>query len=228
MSDVLIIAGNIRVALRRSARARRMTLRVPRLGGDVVLTLPRSTPLAEGQAFAESKAEWLRQASARQTPPEIVGAGTVIPIEGTPVTITPFPILRPRIENHKLLVPQVKPAGPVVQAFLRHLAHQRLTAASTHYADQIGQNYRSISLRDTRSRWGSCSTEKRLMFSWRLIMAPPEVLNYVAAHEVAHLVHMDHSPRFWSEVEKLMPGYQQHRNWLREHGNALLAWKFTS
>lgn len=228
MTEVLIIAGEIRVSLRRSARARRMTLRVPRLGGDVVLTLPRNTPLAEGRAFAESKAEWLRQASKRQTPPAIIGSGIVIPIEGQPFTITPFPISRPRKENDKLLIPQAKPAGPVVQAFLRHLAHQRLTGASTHYADQIGREYRSISLRDTRSRWGSCSSEKRLMYSWRLIMAPPEVLNYVAAHEVAHLVHMDHSPRFWAEVEKLMPDYQKHRNWLRQHGNDLLAWKFTS
>jgi predicted metal-dependent hydrolase len=83
-----------------------------------------------------------------------------------------------------------------------------------------------ISLRDTRSRWGSCSAEGRLMYSWRLIMAPPSVLDYVAAHEVAHLVQMNHSEAFWAVVQGLYPGWQRQRDWLRHQGGALHVWDF--
>ena len=86
--------------------------------------------------------------------------------------------------------------------------------------------FTALALRDTRSRWGSCTHEGRLMYSWRLAMAPPEVLDYVAAHEVAHLAHMDHSPRFWAAVATLMPGYAPRRAWLRRNGADLMAWSF--
>ncbi|MGR3434759.1 MAG: M48 family metallopeptidase, partial [Shimia sp.] len=81
-------------------------------------------------------------------------------------------------------------------------------------------------LRDTRSRWGSCSAAGGLNYSWRLVMAPPEVLDYVAAHEVAHLAQMNHSPRFWAEVAGLMPGYEAPRGWLRRHGADLHRYRF--
>ncbi|MEY3959547.1 MAG: hypothetical protein RIR14_200, partial [Pseudomonadota bacterium] len=81
-------------------------------------------------------------------------------------------------------------------------------------------------LRDTRSRWGSCTAEGALMYSWRLIMAPPPVLRYVAAHEVAHLVEMNHSPQFWAVVDRLYPGWEAQRAWLRSHGSALHGLRF--
>ena len=83
-----------------------------------------------------------------------------------------------------------------------------------------------IALRDTRSRWGSCTAQGRLMFSWRLAMAPDGVLDYVAAHEVAHLAHMNHAPAFWAEVGRLMPDWTARRDWLRRNGAALQAWQF--
>ena len=98
--------------------------------------------------------------------------------------------------------------------------------ASDRHARALGRRFTALALRDTRSRWGSCTHEGRLMYSWRLAMAPPEVLDYVAAHEVAHLRHMDHSPRFWAAVAGLMPGYAIHRDWLRRHGADLMAWQF--
>jgi predicted metal-dependent hydrolase len=91
-------------------------------------------------------------------------------------------------------------------------------AACDRHAAALGRQPRALSLRDTRSRWGSCTHDGRLMFSWRLAMAPPEVLDYVAAHEVAHLAHMDHSPAFWAATARLMPDYARHRAWLRAHG----------
>jgi predicted metal-dependent hydrolase len=101
-----------------------------------------------------------------------------------------------------------------------------LVQASDHYAAKIGRRVTRVTLRDTRSRWGSCTAEGALMYSWRLIMAPPEVLRYVAAHEVAHLVEMNHSNRFWAVVEGLYPGWQTQRAWLRSHGGALHGLRF--
>ena len=104
---------------------------------------------------------------------------------------------------------------------MRLRARDDLAAASDFYAAEVGKTYSKISLRDTRSRWGSCSSKGVLMYSWRLIMAPTDVLRYVAAHEVAHLVEMNHSQAFWDVVADVMPDYQVHRKWLRTHGNTL-------
>jgi len=90
----------------------------------------------------------------------------------------------------------------------------------------LGRSYARLSLRDTRSRWGSCTSDGGLMYSWRLIMAPPEVLDYVAAHEVAHLAQMNHSPAFWAEVTKIYGDYAAPRNWLRANGSTLHRYKF--
>ena len=124
-----------------------------------------------------------------------------------------------------LLLP--RGAGPAsVKAFLRTRARDALVAASDRYAGLIGRQYSRLTLRDTRSRWGSCSSTGALMYSWRLIMAPPEVLDYVAAHEVAHLAQMNHGPAFWALVEELMPDYAPRRAWLRDHGDRLHALRF--
>ncbi|MFN6979665.1 MAG: M48 family metallopeptidase, partial [Gemmobacter sp.] len=117
-------------------------------------------------------------------------------------------------------------AGARVAAFLRLLARDRLAAACDAHAARAGRRYVRLVLRDTRSRWGSCTAQGALMFNWRLAMAPPAVLDYVAAHEVAHLVRMDHSPAFWAEVERLRPGHAADRAWLRRHGGALHGWRF--
>ncbi|WCR12573.1 M48 family metallopeptidase [Paracoccus stylophorae] len=203
-----------------------MILRVPRDGGDAVLTLPPWAVLADGLAFAESRRDWLLQATARRPAPLRAEPGALLPVEGRARLLVEAATRTARLEGENLLLPRNRPAGPVVQAFLKHLAHDRLRPACDSYAAVLGRPVRAISLRDTRSRWGSCTSQGRLMFSWRLAMAPPEVLDYVAAHEVAHLAHMDHSPRFWAAVADLMPGYGAHRAWLRLHGGDLMAWKF--
>ena len=110
--------------------------------------------------------------------------------------------------------------------WLKVLARDRLARASTHYAGLVGRSYSSLALRDTRSRWGSCSPGGRLMYSWRLIMAPPAVLDYVAAHEVAHLVELNHSPAYWAVVSRICPDWQGHRSWLHDQGSALHRLRF--
>lgn len=203
-----------------------MTLRVARHGGEVVLTLPARVSESEGRVFAESKVDWLRKVLARQPEQRDAVHDALLPLAGRSLRITPAALRSARIEGDALLVPANRAPGPVVQAFLKHQAHQALLEASTRHAAALGRSFRAITLRDTRSRWGSCTSDGRLMYSWRLAMAPPEVLDYVAAHEVAHLAHMDHSPRFWAAVGQLMPDYAPRRAWLRQHGDGLLVWRF--
>ena len=111
-------------------------------------------------------------------------------------------------------------------AYLREVARDRLAGACDDYAARLGRPYSRITMRDTRSRWGSCTSDGALMFSWRLIMTPPEVLDYVAAHEVAHLAHMNHSAHFWDEVTRLYGDYKDPRAWLRQNGQDLHRYKF--
>ncbi|MGA0615243.1 M48 family metallopeptidase [Paracoccus sp. KR1-242] len=224
--DGFLVGGDIPVLLRRSSRARRMTLRVTRAEGQVVLTLPTKASLTEGRAFVESRVDWLRRIRATMPVPSVIRHGAVLPVEGFDVTVTPAAVRSARIEGDRLLVPSGRPVGVVVAAYLKHLAHARLVPACDHHAARLGQRFRAISLRDTRSRWGSCTHDGRLMFSWRLAMAPRAVLDYVAAHEVAHLAHMDHSAAFWATTAHLVPDYQRHRGWLRQNGHDLLAWRF--
>ncbi|MBD9525344.1 M48 family metallopeptidase [Paracoccus sp. PAR01] len=223
----ILVGGDIPVLLRRSSRARRMTLRVTRAEGQVVLTLPLRASLTEGRAFAESRAEWLRSVRAEMPPLALVQPGALLPVEGLRYEITPAATRAVRIEGDRLLVPKGRPVGTVVAAYLKHLAHSRLVPACDRHAARLGRSFRAIALRDTRSRWGSCTHDGRLMFSWRLAMAPREVLDYVAAHEVAHLAHMDHSPDFWAATERLYPGCQLQRGWLRQNGHEILAWRFS-
>ncbi len=125
----------------------------------------------------------------------------------------------------QIAVPEA--AAPArLQAWLRERARERLTAAADHYAAALGRPYGRITLRDTRSRWGSCSWQGALMFSWRLVFAPPEVLRYVAAHEVAHLAHMDHSRAFWAVVERIHGPWAHMRDWLRVNGHELHRYRF--
>lgn len=230
LAESLILQGDppITVHLRRSARARRLSLRVSRLDGRVTMTLPSRVPLREAQAFATEKQGWLARHLAEQVPSAVAIVGEEIPFRGVQHQIIPASVRSPQILDGKLLVPERDPArtSSRVAAFLKAQARDRLVAASDHYAAQLGRPYTRITLRDTRSRWGSCSSQGALMYSWRLIMAPPDVLSYVAAHEVAHLAEMNHSPRFWSIVDQLYPGYEAQKRWLRDHGTELQRWQF--
>ena len=202
-----------------------MTLRVSALDGTVTLTLPKGAPEAAGLAFAEERRDWIANARAEVEPVSDVGPGTILSVEGAPVSIELYDGRAPVLEDGVLRLPRKAPARQAV-AFLKVLARDRLTAACDVSAARLGVSYTALTLRDTRSRWGSCTTAGRLMFSWRLAMAPPEVLFYVAAHEVAHLVHMDHSKAFWGVVGDICPDWQTHRNWLRTDGRRLHALRF--
>jgi predicted metal-dependent hydrolase len=217
------LEGNppIDVTLRNSVRAKRLSLRVSRLDGRVTLTLPKRTPEREGIAFLRSKENWLRGHLVQLRPARAVALGSSIQFRGQPLPILASDHSRARITPEAIFVSSSKPVAAQVKALLRHDARDALAAASDRYVLALGRSYTRLTLRDTRSRWGSCSSQGALMYSWRLIMAPPDVLDYVAAHEVAHLVEMNHSQAFWDVVESICPAYQTHRGWLRNHGDTL-------
>ncbi|WP_116130760.1 M48 family metallopeptidase [Tropicimonas sp. IMCC34043] len=219
----------VRVLLRRSARARRFSLRVSRLDGRVTLTLPANVAERRGIAFVEEKAGWLRQRLSERTPDIPVAVGTVLTVAGQPLVVAPSS--RSRIDPAAGVIAVARSSRSVpttVAALLRGLARDRVVAASDDHSGRLGRPYARITLRDTRSRWGSCSAEGALMYSWRLILAPPGVLDYVCAHEVAHLAEMNHGPQFWATVERLRPDYGPDRSWLRRHGEDLHRFRFAA
>lgn len=219
-------APPVPLTLRRSAQARRISLRISQLDGRVTLTLPARLPEAEALAFAQEKESWIRQHLAARSVDVDVDLDAVIPVEGVVRRIVAATGRRVVLEADRIAVP-----GPAVavrlQSWLKELARDRLVGASDAYARALGRGYTRVSLRDTRSRWGSCSSQGGLMYSWRLILAPPEVLRYVAAHEVAHLAEMNHSPAFWAQVARLYGPYEAPRQWLRAHGGELHRYRFS-
>ncbi|QYK42586.1 MAG: M48 family metallopeptidase [Paracoccaceae bacterium] len=217
----------VEVILRASARARRLSLRVSRGDGRVTLTVPHRVRAAEAEAFLATQEGWLRRTLAAIPGVIALAPGGRVPVEGRDLVLTPATGRSVRIEGDRLLVPGPAEMAPRRAAtFLRALARDRLAAACDRHAATLGRRFATLVLSDPRSRWGSCSAQGRLMFSWRLILAPPPVLDYVAAHEVAHLAHMDHSPAFWAAVARLCPDYAAHRAWLRGEGHALHALRF--
>ncbi len=218
----------VEVVLRRSARARRMTLRVSRMDGTVTLTLPRGVREADARAFAEERADWIRKHLAEHRPAELVGLGSAVPVLGIPRKVVAGAGRSIQLGDAEIAVPgAADKVGRKVLAYLKQLARSELAFASDQYAAELGRSYSKLSIRDTRSRWGSCSSSGGLMYSWRLIMAPAEVLSYVAAHEVAHLAEMNHSPRFWAQVERLYGDHSAPRRWLRNEGHGLHQYRFT-
>ncbi|MGL4235055.1 M48 family metallopeptidase [Tabrizicola sp.] len=219
----------VEVHLKRSARARRFSLRVSRLDGKVTLSMPLRAREGEALAFLRGHEGWLRQTLQGMPDSAVrpVGLGSVIPVEGREVLLAPGTGRGIRADEGRLLVPgDPETVGARVAAWLEVLARDRLARASTHYAGLVGRRYVTLALRDTRSRWGSCSPDGRLMYSWRLIMAPPPVLDYVAAHEVAHLVELNHSPAYWAVVSRICPDWQVQRAWLHANGQVLHRLRF--
>lgn len=220
------------VEIRRHPTARRLTLRVSRTQRSVVLTIPRNSDVREADRFLARSVDWVRERLECVPEPAPFEHGTVLPLRGEPHEIVFAGALarRPVVEvvaGFGMLPPQLVVAGSTEHAprrlkdWLMAEARRDLDRRVTHHASTLGLRARRITMRDQKSRWGSCSSDGQLSFSWRLIMAPSHVLDYVAAHEVAHLAEMNHGPRFWRLVEKTMPELEDAKLWLRSHGMEL-------
>ncbi len=209
-----------------NARAKRLIVRLDRTGA-VVVTAPSRAMLPKALAFAESRKDWIREqisAAPAQTP---FAPGSSIPVRGTRHLIrrsADGPRAARLTDDPQPMILVGGDASQIARRVRERLVKEARADFSVHvetFAKMVKRKPGRLTLRDPRSRWGSCNSEGDLSFSWRLIMAPADVLEYVAAHEVAHLVHMDHSPAFWRVVDKLMGDAEPAKSWLRENGARL-------
>jgi hypothetical protein len=218
-------AGEIyRIALRRVATTRRYTLRVRAASRDVLLTMPARGTLKAAREFAERHAAWIGVRLARLPKPVALQPGEVVPLRGVEHRIVHRPDVRGVVwvEGDAICVAgEAAHVARRVGDWLKREARRDLEAAVARHAHAAGVKPRRLSLRDTTSRWGSCSSTGALNFSWRLILAPPYVLDYLAAHEVAHMSHMNHSPLFWALTRRLYPETDRAEAWLKAHGSGL-------
>ncbi|MFC3690803.1 M48 family metallopeptidase [Chenggangzhangella methanolivorans] len=222
--------GKVAVTVRRSSQARRMTLRVRSATRDVTLTLPSRTAEAAARDFVERHVGWIEQRLARLPERVPLAPGEIVPLRGVAHRISLRPGMRGlvRIEpGQRGREPEIAVYGLPEHAprrvadFLKREARQAFVEAAGRHAAALGVTIGKIVIKDTTSRWGSCSAAGDLAFSWRLILAPTYVLDYLAAHEVAHRREMNHGPRYWANVERLFPDYERAEAWLRAHGAAL-------
>ena len=211
-------------------RARRLSVRIDARAGEAVVVAPSARTLPQAVDFARSRALWIAERLAARPDATPLRPGQEILLSGRPVRLeaTGTAAAARLVETE---------AGPAIRAggegetfsrrvlnFLKAEARRRLTERTEIHRATLGQAPVRLSITDSRTRWGSCSPHNRsIRYSWRVVMAPPEVLDYLAAHEVAHLVHADHSPAYWSVVERLIGDHRPHRRWLKAHGAALHA-----
>jgi predicted metal-dependent hydrolase len=226
-SLTLDVAGSvIIVALKRNARARRMTLRMDRKPNAAVMTLPRRVSREEALAFAERSSAWIAKQLLRQSPGMEISHGAQVPLRGTNHTIIATGKLRGVVARDESTLTLHVPGASAhlrrrLTDWMKAEAKLDLTRACEHYARVMAVRYTSLSVRDQKSRWGSCAASGALSFSWRLIMAPDFVLDYVAAHEIAHLREMNHGPKFWRLVLSHCNNTRAAKAWLKTHGRDL-------
>jgi predicted metal-dependent hydrolase len=214
------------VRVRRHRQARRYTLRIQSATREVVLTIPPRGTLKEAREFAQKHGGWIAARLDRLPKAAPFADGIVVPLRGEPHRIVHRLGARGTVwtETDEAGERLICVAGDTphidrrIGDFLRREAKRELEAASRRFAGKLGARVKRVSVRDQSSRWGSCSTTGVLSFSWRLILAPNMVLNYLAAHEVAHLVEMNHSSRFWQLVQDLCPDHERAKVWLDVHG----------
>ena len=219
----------IKVMVRTVRSSRRLSLRVSSISENVTLTAPANTKHDVLLNFLKSKEIWIREKIHRVSSKKIeVSTSHFIPIMGinTEIKICSNYLDVKSIGNSLLVPSKVVDPGLAIKNYLKKLARKEFTKAADYYCSKLGVAYCSIKLRDTRSRWGSCSSTSNLMFSWRLIMAPKNVMKYLVAHEVSHLKHFNHSKDFWSEVYDLFGPYENERKWLSTEGTKLHFYNF--
>jgi len=245
--EVKVKGLGLPLLLRRSTRARRFSLQVSEARRGAILTMPVYSSFADADEFLSRHLDWLKERVAGLSEPVPFTHGAIIPLRGYAHMLRFAGSVRRRgvvwveaAEDTKAApawpqsarvprrkVPRLTVAGEPEHAprrlldWLKRQAHQDLRTRVSVHAGRLGLTPARIFVRDQTTRWGSCSTTGALSFSWRLVLAPPFVLDYLAAHEVAHLAHMNHGPRFWALVERIMPRHEEARVWLRKHGASL-------
>ena len=219
--------------IRRSDRARRARINVSPEGVEVVV--PRRMALRHVTPFVEEKRPWIERTLRRLREAEEAAAvrlcdGGSVPYLGRTLLLAVH-VQPSRIRPHVALradflhvyVPSSDPVAirSALEAWYRRRARVEVSPRLDAACARAGVRYTRLSIRAQRTRWASCSSKGAMSFNWRLLLAPPEILDYVVEHEVAHLSVLDHSPRFWRLVESRVPDYRAHERWLRRNGPAL-------
>lgn len=228
--DIEIDGRMLPVKVVENDRAKRLTLRLVPSGDGLKVVAPFHVDDREIEAFVERNANWAAARIARLPSKTRLELGQTVPYKGIEHTIVSSGKLR------GVVTTSVKDSTPVIEvpghensagrkllSWFKKEARRELDLAVNRHSSAIGVRPKQLRITDTTSRWGSCSTTRTLSFSWRIIMAPPEVLDYLAAHEVAHLVEMNHSERFWKLTRRLCPDTDVHKAWLRTNGAKLHA-----
>ena len=223
--ELLKIDGRmLEVKVRLNPRARRMIVKVNPATGEISVTAPTRRGLAHALEFARGEREWIAGQLAKAPGPMALEAGARLPLRGKLHEIRaaargPAPVW---CEDGIIWVRgDAAHAGRRVLDFLKRQARATFETRALYHAAKLGVAPSRITVRDTASRWGSCSSTRSLSFSWRLILAPDFVLDYVVAHEVAHLREMNHSSRFWAHVKSLVADIDTPQDWLKRHGREL-------
>ncbi len=214
-------------------RARRISIRIDPMRGIAIATAPSKRQLKRAAQFAAERVGWIAKELAALPQRAVLLPHTLTPLRGVM-----HELIYEQGRGHGRIEPPdalgapprlVAPAPDLdlfearVKRFFKAEALKDLTARVAVHCAMLGVRAQKIQVKETRSRWGSCSTDGALSFSWRVILAPPFVLDYLAAHEVAHLKEMNHSPRFWAHVARLCPEHEAGRAWLHTHGAVLHA-----
>lgn len=221
--------GNIPVALIRRAR---QSIGIRVRGGRVELIAHPAVPMSMLQAVLDKRRDWIRQHWLEQQRrcAELAAQPRQLRLAGEPLDIVHVAGQRPaaRIDGRILQVAGIaahdrERLDATVAAWLKREAARRFPSRLAEVARYSRRQPASLSLSSARTRWGSCSASGAIRLNWRLVQAPPHILDYVLAHELAHLVHMNHSAAFWSETERLFPHWRTARQWLKQHGDTLFA-----
>lgn len=223
LTEVTIGGSVIPVRARLNPRSKHFKLRFDRDYGSLILTFPQKKLQKKALEFLERSRPWIEKT--HQVPESLIRflPGEKIPYQGGELLLTSIVQDEARLsvtrEGNVLIL-----KGPLdffkdaVVAYLREESRTLLAEKATYYSAQLGVTYNRLFIRNSRSNWGCCSSKKNISFSWRLILTPPEVLDYVVVHEICHLVEMNHSKKFWSLVETLCPTYKKPYLWLKKQG----------
>ena len=210
-------------SVRRSPRARRVRVAVdPQRGVEVVL--PKRAPMREAERAVVELRPWIdrRLREAEATRAAVAARGDTVPYLGVDLTLVAQPG-RTRVHRRgdELLIPEGDATG-ALERWYRRMARVEIAPRLDAAVAALGARHTGLTIRNQKTRWGSCSSTGAMSFNWRLLLAPEEVLDYVVWHEACHLLVMDHSPRFWALVERHVPGYRAPKRWLRRHGGTLV------
>lgn len=219
---------SLRVAIRRAPRARRIALRLNGRSGGPELVLPQRAPLKQALDFAATQAPWLERHLDRIVLPQKLGPDMTLPLSGIDHRIEHRAELRgvtlDEAARVVLIGGRTEHLPRRLRDFLARRARSAIAPLAHQKAHAIGKRIAHVGIRHNRSRWGSCSSDGRLSFTWHLALTPAGVIDYLAAHEVAHLIEMNHSARFWNLCRRLTDGdMEEARAWLKAHGGRTLA-----